>query len=182
VLEKGSDTMLSTNTSNWELCVICQINTPDSLSCATEKGRDTLFDAINKRQDDVYRRLYDKFNSLSYFPRHLRLQRFVRSSNVFNWINELAAFNALKFAIFLDSLLSTNNTIVPVYLWQGGEVNKSHINTEIVFKRALALANVREEVTVEKVLACPIGLLSTKITIVPVYLWQGFITRLHSRH
>jgi hypothetical protein len=35
------------------------------LSCATEKGRDTLFDAINKRQDDVYRRLYDEFNSLS---------------------------------------------------------------------------------------------------------------------
>jgi hypothetical protein len=38
------------------------------LSCATEKGRDTLFDAINKRQDDVYRRLYDKFNSLSLVP------------------------------------------------------------------------------------------------------------------
>ena len=56
------------NTSNWELCVICQINTPDSLSCATEKGRDTLFDAINKRQDDVYRRLYDEFNSLSLVP------------------------------------------------------------------------------------------------------------------
>ena len=55
-------------TSNWELCVICQINTPDSLSCATEKGRDTLFDAINKRQDDVYRRLYDEFNSLSLVP------------------------------------------------------------------------------------------------------------------
>jgi hypothetical protein len=45
-----------------------QINTPDSLSCATEKGRDTLFDAINKRQDDVYRRLYDEFNSLSLVP------------------------------------------------------------------------------------------------------------------
>ena len=56
------------NTSNWELCVICQINTNDSLSCATEKGRDTLFDAINKRQDDVYRRLYDEFNSLSLVP------------------------------------------------------------------------------------------------------------------
>ena len=55
----------NTNASNWELCVICQINTPDSLSCATEKGRDTMFDAINKRQDDVYRRLYDEFNSLS---------------------------------------------------------------------------------------------------------------------
>ena len=56
------------NTCNWELCVICQINTPDSLSCATEKGRDTLFDAINKRQDGVYRRLYDEFNSLSFVP------------------------------------------------------------------------------------------------------------------
>ena len=31
-------------------------------------GRDTLFDAINKRQDDVYRRLYDEFNSLSLVP------------------------------------------------------------------------------------------------------------------
>jgi hypothetical protein len=39
------------------------------LSCATEKGRYTLFDAINKRQDDVYRRdLYDEFNSLSLVP------------------------------------------------------------------------------------------------------------------
>jgi hypothetical protein len=38
------------------------------LSCATEKGRDTLFDAINKRQDDVYRRLYDKFYPLSLVP------------------------------------------------------------------------------------------------------------------
>jgi hypothetical protein len=33
------------NISNWELCVICQINTPDILFCATEKGRDTLFSA-----------------------------------------------------------------------------------------------------------------------------------------
>jgi hypothetical protein len=32
------------------------------------KGRDTLFDAINKRQDDVYRRLYDEFNSLRLVP------------------------------------------------------------------------------------------------------------------
>ena len=39
------------------------------MSCATEKGRYTLFDAINKRQDDVYRRgLYDEFNSLSLVP------------------------------------------------------------------------------------------------------------------
>ena len=33
-----------------------------------EKGRDTLFDAINKRQDDVYCRLYDELNSLSLVP------------------------------------------------------------------------------------------------------------------
>jgi hypothetical protein len=37
------------------------------------------------------------------------------------------------------------------------------INPEIVFKRALALANVREEVTVEKVLACPIGQIPTAL-------------------
>jgi hypothetical protein len=34
---------------------------------------------------------------------------------------------------------------------------------EIVFRRALALANVREEVTVEKVLACPIGQIPTAL-------------------
>jgi hypothetical protein len=56
------------STSNWELCVICQINTIDILSSATEKGRDALFYAINKRQDDVYHRLYDEFNSLSLVP------------------------------------------------------------------------------------------------------------------
>ena len=44
-----------------------------------------------------------------------------------------------------------------------GEVIKAHINPEIVFKRALALANVREEVTVEKVLACPIGQIPTAL-------------------
>jgi hypothetical protein len=33
---------------------------------------------------------------------------------------------------------------------------QNFINPEIVFRRALALANVREEVTVEKVLAYPI--------------------------
>jgi hypothetical protein len=34
------------------------------LSCTTEKGKDTLFDAINKQQDDVYRRLYEEFNQI----------------------------------------------------------------------------------------------------------------------
>jgi hypothetical protein len=53
-----------------QLGIMCHLSNKhtDSLSCATEKGRDTLFDAINKRQDDVYRRLYDEFNSLSLVP------------------------------------------------------------------------------------------------------------------
>jgi hypothetical protein len=39
----------------------------------------------------------------------------------------------------------------------------AHINPEIVFRRTLALANVREEVTVEKVLAYPIGQIPTAL-------------------
>jgi len=34
---------------------------------------------------------------------------------------------------------------------------KAHINPEMIFRRALALANVREDVTVDKVLAYPVG-------------------------
>jgi hypothetical protein len=36
-----------------------------------------------------------------------------------NVFDAFTTFNALKFSIFLDSLLSTKNTIVSVYLWQG---------------------------------------------------------------
>ena len=46
---------------------------------------------------------------------------------------------------------------------QSGDIIKAHINPEIVFRRALALANVRDEVTVEKVLAYPIGPIPTAI-------------------
>jgi hypothetical protein len=35
-----------------------------------------MFDAINKRQDDVYRRLYDEFNSdTALFPGHRQRSR-----------------------------------------------------------------------------------------------------------
>ena len=44
-----------------------------------------------------------------------------------------------------------------------GDVIKAHINPEIVFRRALAFANVREEVTVEKDLAYPIGQIPTAL-------------------
>lgn len=38
-----------------------------------------------------------------------------------------------------------------------GDFVKAHINPEMIFRRALALANVREDVTVDKILAYPIG-------------------------
>ena len=44
-----------------------------------------------------------------------------------------------------------------------GDVVKAHIHPELVFRRALALANVREEISVEKVLAYPVGPISTAI-------------------
>jgi hypothetical protein len=44
-----------------------------------------------------------------------------------------------------------------------GDVVKAHIHPELVFRRALALANVREEVSVEKVLAYPVGPIPTAI-------------------
>jgi hypothetical protein len=43
------------------------------------------------------------------------------------------------------------------------DIIKTHINPEIVFRRALAFATVREEVTVEKVLAYPIGQIPTAL-------------------
>ena len=40
---------------------------------------------------------------------------------------------------------------------RAGDVVKAHIHPELVFRRDLALANAREEVSVEKVLAYPVG-------------------------
>ena len=51
-----------------QLGIMCHLSNKHTRQCATEKGRDTLFDAINKRQDNVYRRLYDEFNSLRLVP------------------------------------------------------------------------------------------------------------------
>ena len=53
-----------------QLGIMCHLSNKHTRQfvLATVKGRDTLFDAINKRQDDVYRRLYDEINSLSLVP------------------------------------------------------------------------------------------------------------------
>ena len=38
-----------------------------------------------------------------------------------------------------------------------------HINSELVFRRALVLANSRDDVTVEKVLSFPVGPIPTSL-------------------
>ena len=46
---------------------------------------------------------------------------------------------------------------------RSGDTVNVHINPELVFRRALALANCREDVTVEKVLSYPIGPIPTSM-------------------
>jgi hypothetical protein len=46
---------------------------------------------------------------------------------------------------------------------RSGEVLEAHINSELVFRRALVLANSRDDVTVEKVLSFPIGPIPTSL-------------------
>ena len=41
--------------------------------------------------------------------------------------------------------------------YRSGDTVTVHVNPELVFRRALVLANCREDVTVEKVLSFPIG-------------------------
>ena len=46
---------------------------------------------------------------------------------------------------------------------RSGDTVTVHINHELVFRRALVLANYREDVTVEKVLSFPIGPIPTSL-------------------
>ena len=46
---------------------------------------------------------------------------------------------------------------------RSGEVVEVHINPELVFRRALVLANSRDDVTVEKVLSFPVGSIPTSL-------------------
>ncbi|CAC5426769.1 unnamed protein product [Mytilus coruscus] len=46
---------------------------------------------------------------------------------------------------------------------RSGEIIEGHINPELVFRRALVLANSRDDVTVEKVLSFPIGPIPTSL-------------------
>ena len=42
---------------------------------------------------------------------------------------------------------------------KSGEIIAGHINPEIVFRRALVLANSRDDVTIDNILSHPIGLI-----------------------
>ena len=46
---------------------------------------------------------------------------------------------------------------------RSGDIVNVHINPELVFRRALVLANCRDDVTVDKVLSYPIGPIPTAI-------------------
>jgi hypothetical protein len=50
----------SRTVSSWELCIICQISCDDTLSKASEKGKCTLFKAVNSTQNK--NKVYHKTN------------------------------------------------------------------------------------------------------------------------
>ena len=50
-----------------------------------------------------------------------------------------------------------------VNMAKSGEVVEVHINPELVFRRALVLANSRDDVIVEKVLSFPVGSIPTSL-------------------
>lgn len=46
---------------------------------------------------------------------------------------------------------------------RSGKIIKSNINPELIFRRALALTNCKDDVTVEKLLSYPIGPIPTSL-------------------
>ena len=49
----------------WDRCIICQKNCSENLTSCSEKGKTTLLQAVNIREDDVYRRLHDECESFN---------------------------------------------------------------------------------------------------------------------
>jgi hypothetical protein len=44
---------------DWQRCIICQVFTAERLCIPTTKGRSTFISAVNKRKDEVYRKLVE---------------------------------------------------------------------------------------------------------------------------
>jgi hypothetical protein len=53
---------------DWQRCIICQIFTAERLCIPTTKGRSTVISAVNKRKDEVYRKLVDEYTTVENAP------------------------------------------------------------------------------------------------------------------
>jgi hypothetical protein len=71
--------------------------------------------------------------------------------------------NIIKDSLTADSKESCTSLVacmpVEIFMRQGGwaSISKGHINPEIVFRRALVLANSRDDVTIDNILSHPVG-------------------------
>ena len=53
---------------DWQRCIICQVFTAERLCIPTTKGRSTVVSAVNKRKDEVYRKLVDEYTTVENAP------------------------------------------------------------------------------------------------------------------
>ena len=53
---------------DWQRCIICQVFTTERLCIPTTKGRSTFISAVNKRKDEVYRKLVDGYTTVENAP------------------------------------------------------------------------------------------------------------------
>ena len=53
---------------DWQRCIICQVFTAARLCIPTNKGRSTFISAVNKRKDEVYRKLIDEYTTVENAP------------------------------------------------------------------------------------------------------------------
>ena len=53
---------------DWQRCIICQVFTAARLCIPTTKGRSTVISAVNKRKDEVYRKLVDEYTTVENAP------------------------------------------------------------------------------------------------------------------
>ena len=53
---------------DWQRCIICQVFTAERLCIPTSKGRSTFISAINKRKDEVYKKIVDEYTTVENAP------------------------------------------------------------------------------------------------------------------
>ena len=53
---------------DWQHCISCQVFTAERLCIPTTKGRSTFISAVNKRKDEVCRKLVDEYTTVENAP------------------------------------------------------------------------------------------------------------------